>query len=93
VVAAAPEGWKRKHGAALPAPEPPVHRPPNPTWARLIAKVYEAEPLACARCGSPMKVVALVQDPAQVERILRHLARIGRAPPGLDVADPAFAVN
>jgi hypothetical protein len=40
-----------------------------------------------------MKVVAVVQDPAQVERILRHLARIGRAPPGLDVADPAFAVN
>jgi hypothetical protein len=40
-----------------------------------------------------MKVVAVVQDPAQVERILRHLARIGRAPPGLDVADSAFAVN
>jgi hypothetical protein len=52
VVAAAPEGWKRKHGAALPVPEPPVHRPPNPTWARLIAKVYEADPLACAQCRS-----------------------------------------
>jgi hypothetical protein len=50
-------------------------------WARLIAKVYEVDPMLCPRCGSEMK---LITDPPEVRRILRHLLKIGRAPPGLD---------
>jgi len=34
-----------------------------------------------------MKIIALITDPAQVRKILRHLLKIGRAPPGLE-ADP-----
>ena len=33
-----------------------------------------------------MKVLAVVTDPPQVDRILRHLAKIGRPPPGLDLS-------
>jgi hypothetical protein len=33
-----------------------------------------------------MKIIALITDPAQVGKILRHLLKIGRAPPGLDQA-------
>ena len=54
------------------------------TWARLIAKVYEVDPLQCAQCGSPMKVLAVIMDPVEVDKILRHLIKTGRAPPGLD---------
>jgi hypothetical protein len=53
-------------------------------WARLIAKVYEVDPLICPRCGSQMKLIAVITDPSEVRRILRHLLKIGRAPPGLD---------
>ncbi len=53
-------------------------------WARLIAKVYEVDPMLCPRCGSEMKLIALITDPPDVRRILRHLLKIGRAPPGLD---------
>ena len=30
--------------------------------ARLLAKVYEIDPLVCPKCGHEMKVVAIIQD-------------------------------
>ena len=42
-------------------------------WARLIRKVYEADPLECPRCKGPMRVIALIDDPGVVRRILEHL--------------------
>ena len=56
------------------------------TWPRLIAQVYEVDPLECPRCHSPMKVIAVITDPDVVRKILRHLVKIGRSPPGLDLA-------
>jgi hypothetical protein len=63
-------------------------------WVRLIAKVYEINPLLCPRCGSEMRLIAVITDPwsgnrtdpAEVRTILRHLLKIGRAPPGLDAS-------
>jgi hypothetical protein len=55
----APEGWRSKHDAAPRVPEPAACGPPNSSWARLIARVYETDPLVCLRCSSPMKVVAV----------------------------------
>jgi hypothetical protein len=31
-----------------------------------------------------MKAIAVIQDPNEIKHILRHLIKIGRAPPGLD---------
>jgi hypothetical protein len=50
------------------------------TWARLIAQVYEVDPLECLHCHSPMKVIAVITDPEKVRKILRHLAKIGHLP-------------
>ena len=55
-------------------------------WARLIKKVYEVDPLTCPRCGQPMKVLAVITDLPQVMKILRHLLKIAKPPPGLDPA-------
>ena len=44
------------------------------SWARLIHKVYETDPLVCARCNGPMKVIALIDGAHVIERILKHLA-------------------
>jgi hypothetical protein len=33
-----------------------------------------------------MKLIAIITDPAEVRKILRHLVKIGRAPPGLDTS-------
>lgn len=45
------------------------------TCARLIRKVYEADPLVCPKCKGPMRVIALIDDPTVVRRILEHLGR------------------
>jgi hypothetical protein len=45
----------------------------SPSWARLIAKVYQADPLVCTRCGKRMSLIAFVTDQLAVGRILDHL--------------------
>ena len=44
------------------------------TWAMLIKRVYEADPLTCPKCGGEMKVVAFIEPPHGdvIEKILRH---------------------
>jgi hypothetical protein len=59
-------------------------RPSKRAWARLIKKVYEADPLLCRRCSPPLKIVSLIDAPSVIERILRHLKlwdRSERPPP------------
>ena len=43
------------------------------TWARLIHKVYEVDPLECPRCKGPMRAIALIDDAAVIRKILSHL--------------------
>jgi hypothetical protein len=67
-----------------------VVAPAKSAWARLIHKVYEVDPLECPKCGTPMHVIALIDDATVIRRILEHLGRWAprharqnqRAPPG-----------
>jgi hypothetical protein len=57
------------------------------SWAQLIKRIYEIDPLVCPSCGSEMKVIAFITEHAVVDKILRHLKRRdgegrGRGPPG-----------
>jgi len=58
--------------------EPPTRRRSSPSWARLIAKVFQADLLVCRRCGGPLKVVAYITDSLAIRQILDHL---GLSPP------------
>ena len=44
------------------------------TWAMLIKRVYEVDPLECAQCGGQMKIVSFIErcQADVIERILRH---------------------
>ena len=53
------------------APEP--RKRCSPTWARLIAKVYQTDPLVCTRCGKRMSIIAFVTDQMAIGKILDHL--------------------
>ena len=43
------------------------------TWARLLAKVYQVDPLVCTRCGKRMSVAGFVTDTVAIRRIIEHL--------------------
>mgnify|MGYP001114257842 CR=1 FL=1 len=89
----APDGWKNVHlendaveeKDDITENETSAIFPGKSTWARLIAKVYEVDPLVCTKCGGEMKVVAGIMDPVEVEKILRHLVKTGKSPPGVCV--------
>ena len=49
-------------------------------WAALIKKVYEVDPLVCTKCGGKMKVISFIQEPAIIEKILRHIGLWSPAP-------------
>jgi hypothetical protein len=67
-------------------------------WARLIKKVYAADPLTCPKCKAPMRIISFIEDPAVIRKILLHLKLWDlpqrsppRAPPPPDVVyDPDF---
>lgn len=45
---------------------------PRRTWARLLRKIFEIDPLLCS-CGAQMRMVSIITEPRVVDRILRHL--------------------
>jgi len=55
-------------------------------WAQLIKKVYEADPLICPRCGGGMRIIALIDQPEVIEKILTHLELWPYAPMPLPAA-------
>jgi hypothetical protein len=56
--------------------------------------VYEVDPLVCPRCSAPMRILAVITEPEEVRKILLHLVKIGRSPPGfaeLAIRPPAVS--
>ena len=52
-----------------------VSPPPadNHHWAELMRRRFGIDVLACPRCGGRLALIASVEDPAVIGRILRHL--------------------
>ncbi len=42
-------------------------------WAELMRHAFEADVLACPRCGGRMVVLATIEDPTVIRRILTHV--------------------
>jgi hypothetical protein len=71
------------HDVDAPAPTA-SQRERRKHWARLIAKVFEVDPLRCP-CGATMRIVAVILEPPVIRKILDHLTRPearAHAPPG-----------
>jgi hypothetical protein len=54
-------------------------------WARLLQRVFDIDGLHCPRCGSTLRLIAAIEDPAVARKILECLGLPARAPP----LDPA----
>ena len=44
------------------------------TWAALIKRVFEVDPLICRKCGGLMKIKAFITNPHEVKRLLENLS-------------------
>ena len=45
----------------------------NKSWARLIKKIYEVDPLICPKCKGQMRIIAFIEDYKVVRKILDYL--------------------
>jgi hypothetical protein len=50
-------------------------------WAELLQRVFEIDALRCPRCGSRLRLIAAIEDPAVARKILECLKLPARAPP------------
>ncbi len=60
---------------AVPASMSPVltSRAMRKNWARLIQKIYHVDTLLCPQCKGTMKVIAFIEEPPVIRKILVHL--------------------
>jgi hypothetical protein len=56
-------------------------------WAELMRRTFGMDVLACPRCGGRLRLIALIEEAAAIDRILRHL----RLPTAIPAARPARA--
>lgn len=75
-------------------PTVPGLRPALKSWARLIRRVYEVDPLLCS-CGQRMRVVGFIAQAPVIRKILSYIGRRfdpmklpGRSPPLLEDLSP-----
>ena len=59
------------------------------SWARLLKRVFDIDLEHCPRCGGPLKIIAAIEHPPVIAKILTHLGLPARAPP----RSPARAFN
>ena len=80
-------------------PQHPVEEPENPkpkaysmTWAQRLKRVFAIEIEKCEKCGGPVRIIASIEDPDVIQKILKHLGLDrpvdpqNRSPP-VDLAD------
>ena len=49
------------------------------TWAQRLRRVFAIDIETCRQCGGRLRVIANIEAPAVIERILAHLARNAKA--------------
>ena len=52
-----------------------------PGCARLLKRVLGIDLEHCPQCGGDLKIIAAIEDPAVIAKILRNLGLPARAPP------------
>jgi len=68
------------------------------TWMQRLKRVFNIDIEVCEKCKGPVKIIACVEDPVVIEKILKHLkerttstniVRLppGRAPPQIELFD------
>ena len=52
-------------------PEPPPKA--SSSWAAMIKRIYEIDPLACSKCGGKMKIIAFLQQEKEINKLCENL--------------------
>ena len=68
------EGQKRKpEGKAEQVLTSGKNKVYSMTWAQRLKRVFAIEIEKCEKCGGKVKIIASIEDPDVIEKILKHL--------------------
>ena len=70
---------RRGRRQAASTAEPPLTHHAAMTWAQRLKRVFKLDLETCETCGGRMKVIAVIEDPAVIKRLLAHLGNRQRA--------------
>jgi len=65
----------KAHTADAPEETTPAERRAAMTWAQRLKRVFNIDVESCNSCGGPVKIIACIEDPVVIEKILTHLDR------------------
>ena len=82
--AAAPVSARSSNACAATSPAPRL--PTN--GSSVLKRVFDIDIEHCPNCGGELKIIAAIEDPAVIVRILSHLGLPARAPPRAPVRLP-----
>ena len=51
----------------------PAERRAGMSWAQRLKRVFEIDIETCAACGGALRIIACIEDPVVIEKILTHL--------------------
>ena len=54
--------------------------PARMSWARLLKRVFDIDIEHCPNCGGALKIIAAIEDPPVIVKILSHLGLRTRGP-------------
>ena len=64
------------------------------SWARLIQKIYEVDPLVCPKCQGSMRIISFIEDPSVIRDILKQLGIwLVRSRPPPKIHDPPVCLH
>jgi len=91
---------KGKKTWSLDEEQTPAERRAAMTWAKRLKRVFDIDIETCSECGGDVRIIASIEDPAVIQKILAYLDNNAtaaatalfpecRAPPGMGVLSEA----
>jgi len=72
-VTPASRGKRKNSHSADEADQSPAEKRASMTWAKRLKRVFNIDIETCDKCGSDVRIVASIEDPAVIKKILAHL--------------------
>jgi len=57
----------------------PAEKRASMTWAKRLKRVFNIDIETCDKCGSDVRIIASIEDPAVIQKILAHLDNTARS--------------
>jgi len=72
-VTPAKRGKHKKYHSADEADQTPAEKRASLTWAQRLKRVFNIDVETCSECGGDVRIIASIEDPAVIQKILAHL--------------------